>query len=171
MPAAPLPQVPAEHHALLNEWRKKVAEVRALEPLIEEEKELRRKVFAALFPNAKEGVNKAGLPAGWRVEADQKYTRKLDQDALPTAIAAMREAEAHKLGVAIERLFKYTAEISVSELRVLEKEVEKERVAKAAHPDESPQVGKAEHIYGLLSEVLTTKPALPTIKLIAPEAS
>jgi hypothetical protein len=80
---------------LLNAWYKARNELDAfkqrMEPLVEQEMQLRRLVAATFWPTPKEGMNDFDLPLGFKVKYTHKLERKIDQPALPAVLEAMQK--------------------------------------------------------------------------------
>lgn len=153
--AAPKPAVPDDLQKDLHEWSKLAAAATAA---IEAERKFRAELVAKLLPTTKEGKSTFLLPHDWKLEIDQKFNRTLDQQALPTAIQQMRDLNITQLGITVESLFKYTADIVITPMREIEKAVAKEKDAD----------GPAHKIYAVLASVMTTKPGLPGMKIVPP---
>lgn len=78
---------------LLREWEAAVAAADAVKPLIEKEQELRKKVFARIFPNPAEGTNTLELAKGWKIKGAYKIERKIDKALLAAVSEEMRKIE------------------------------------------------------------------------------
>lgn len=78
-------------------------------PLIEEERALRKELFAMFFPEPVEGSNEHVLPDGFRLKATYPIERKVDQDAF----VALRDSkgEAH-----VEFLKKLNVDVAAVDL-------------------------------------------------------
>lgn len=170
--ATPLTEVPEQHRSKVHEWMKAAkaaADATALE------KKLRQELFDSVFTDPKEGTNKAALPAGWVLEGDLKFNRTLDDAALPAALEELRRLPLKDMLVSVDAMFKYKPSIVVSELRKIEKQAEAERLREAAFYNAHPEGKFEEPTPGMdamnaISLVMTTKPGLPSIKVIAPKA-
>jgi hypothetical protein len=135
---------------------KKVAPVEELVPVLQQwdtavavlakakktEEALRRKVFGMAFVNPKEGVNKYPLPAGYTLEGERKINRTADQSAINDEV---RKSLAEK-GIILDLLLKYKPEVVVGKYKELTIEQR-----------------------NLLSEIITEKEGLPSIKIIDPK--
>lgn len=107
---------------------------------VKEEQELRRKAIELAFPEAKEGTNTLDLGNGWRLKANVKISRKVDEAALPAVKEKL--AEMH---VNADRLINYKPDLVLKEYRTLTKE---------------QQV--------VMDEALEIKPSMPELALLEP---
>lgn len=107
-----------ELEKLLVEWSglkrqlEKIDEQR--EPIVAQERDLRAKVMAAAFPEAKEGTNTLELPNEWKLKGVVKIDRKVDEAALPATVTVLRS-----MGVNSDRLLRYKPELELKEYRSL----------------------------------------------------
>lgn len=130
-----------EQMKLLEEWRLAKAEADAVKPIIAKEQELRKQVFAAFYPDPKEGTNTLNLAEGWKLKGVYKLDRKIDEAALPAVTEQLRE-----MGVNTDTLVKWTPSLKTA----IYKELTAEQRA-------------------VFDQALIIKPGLPTIELVAPK--
>lgn len=76
------------YYELLDKWVEAAEMKKRWE---REENKLRAELFGGTFPNPTEGVNKHELPDGRVVKGTYKLNRKIDEAALPSVEAAMRD--------------------------------------------------------------------------------
>lgn len=105
---------PHLNQAKLNKWYKMQEELRVLK---DEEAALRREIFEAAFPNAKEGTNKLELAEGWVLNATLPINRKVD---LPTFQAMKEQLLEHHIKV--DQIVEFKPELSVKQYRCLTEE-------------------------------------------------
>lgn len=106
---------PDPYLQMLEEWDEKAQRLAILKA---EEMDLRLKLFAGAFPNAKEGTNRHKLPDGRELVGKYNITRKIDEAALTTILPAMIKA-----GVAnADRLVRFKPELAKSEWNTLSDE-------------------------------------------------
>ena len=106
--AVPAPTVTQDD---LSNWYKLVEQLAAVK---DAEMELRKKIFAAYFPNPIEGTNKAPLAGGWIIKVDHKINRTVDVPTLTNMAAELVAA-----GIDMSSLIKYKPEVAISEYRKL----------------------------------------------------
>lgn len=104
---------------------------------------LRKKIFGALFPDPKEGVNSHALADGWVLKATHKIDRKLDTAALETLKASFRER-----GLNPDVLVRYKPELAVTPYKAL----------------------TPEHQL-IFDECLVIKPGSPSLEIVLPAAA
>lgn len=129
---------------LLKQWaeqKDKLATICA--PIVAEEMRLRKLVFAIAFPSPVEGTNDVDIPNGWKIKGTYKLDRKLDEAALPIALAELR-----KQNVVTETLIRYKPEIETKAYKALS--------------DANRMI---------LEQAMTIKPASPTLELIPPKGA
>lgn len=131
-----------EQIKLLEEWRLAKAEADAVKPIIAKEQELRKQVFAAFYPDPKEGTNTLNLAEGWKLKGVYKLDRKIDEAALPAVTEQLRE-----MGVNADTLVKWTPSLKTATYKELTAEQR-----------------------AVFDQALIIKPGLPTIELVAPPA-
>jgi serine protease inhibitor len=99
----PLAKAPDVTQEELNEWftlQTTIADLSA------REKELRGKIFAAKFPNPKEGTNKFALSEGWVLNGQHIINRKVDLASLKN-----HEEDLAAAKVPTDLIFKYVPEL------------------------------------------------------------
>jgi len=139
-----------EQSALLTNW---MEAKRSLEAVKEHEANLRHEILTSLFPDAADGVNTLDIGNGWKAKLTAKTNYKLDADKNKVADAENRIANIGNEGSFIaERLFKWKAELSISEYKKLE-DTEQQRAIK-----------------GIVDSVLTTSPGMPTFEIVEPKS-
>lgn len=112
-----------------------------LETIKQAEMDLRKKIFAALFKDPKEGVNKVPLTEGWMLTADHKINRKVDEALLTTMAPQFREA-----GINPDLLVRWKPDLAVTEYRKL-----------------------TETEMKLFDQVLTITPGTPQMEIVLPK--
>lgn len=123
----------------LWEWSQTAAE---LERVKAKEMTLRKELFGQIFPDPREGVNKADLPQGWKVNGTYKLDRKVDEVALPSVLEKLL---ARGVGQAVD-LIKVKPELVVKVYKGL----------------------KDEDRY-IMDQALIIKPGAPSLELIPPK--
>lgn len=131
-----------EQMKLLEEWRRAKAEADAVKPIIAKEQELRKQVFAAFYPDPKEGTNTLDLAEGWKLKGVYKLDRKIDEAALPAVTEQLRE-----MGVNADTLVKWSPNLKTATYKELTAEQR-----------------------AVFDQALIIKPGLPAIELVAPKA-
>lgn len=126
------------HQDLLERWR--VAAVNLVGAKVEES-DLRTEVFTTLFKDPVEGVNRVDIANGWRLKADYKYYRTVDEAALPAILERLPEG-------ASDRIFKYKPELRVRDYKAL--------------PDE---------VRHIVEEALVIKPGSPALAIEPPKVT
>jgi hypothetical protein len=126
-------------------WEHLIAQIDAakeyLKPLQEAEMKLRKELFAESFPEPKEGVNKLTLDDGRVLNGTYSLERKVDEAALVTNAKRFQEA-----GINLSALIRTKYELDTKTYRTLD----------------------AEQL-AMIDEVITAKPASPTLVLKAPK--
>ena len=112
-----------------------------LKVITEPEMTLRKTIFAEAFPEAVENTNTLELGEGWKLKANNKYTRVIDESTLTGTLAELRE-------------MKVNTDLLVENKPVLDMKMYRLLTA------EQHQV---------LSQSVTTKPAAPELELVAPK--
>lgn len=137
MVALPENQVTQDDLTAWYQMQDQLKKLRAAEML------LRKKIFAAYFPEPKEGVNSVPLAAGWVMKGDYKIDRSIDEGAL----GAMRPLFAeHKISV--DSLVKYKPELVTRNYRTLTEEQRQ-----------------------LFDRALVVKPGSPSLEIVLPAAA
>lgn len=143
------------HAALMQEWPKArtkeqaliewQAAATALEAAKATEAKLRIEVVG-LFPfDDEEGTQNIDLANGWKLKAVKKQNYKLDALKVDAALEKMEKlGEAEKL--LAERLVKFKPELSISEYRIL-----------------------PANCRGIIDDVLTVSPGMPSLELVPPK--
>lgn len=90
----------------LTEWYKLSTQLRELK---EEEMEMRKFIFKALFPHPRIGVNTYGLGDGYFLRATQDMNRKIDMAAFRSGRDTF-EGE----GISVDTIVKYKPELSLT---------------------------------------------------------
>ncbi len=101
----------------LTEW---YALQKQLKQVKEDEMELRKFIFQALFPDPQVGVNTYGLGDGYFVKATHKLNRSIDMAALNAGRDTF-DAE----DIDLDKLIKYTPDLSMTEYNKLTDEQKK----------------------------------------------
>ena len=127
--------------AMLEMWQAVLLAAIDAKQVIEREMELRKEVAKLFFNDPTEGTNNLPLSRGWKLKLTHKLDRKLDESALPTVCQKLRD-----LGFNPDLLFRNKPELVLAEYRTLD------------------DANKA-----VFDEALTTKPASPTLELVAPK--
>ena len=130
-----------EFLAMLKEWDETKTRIAAVAIDVENEMKLRKQIFALAFPTPKEGVNTADLPGNWKIKGTYKLDRKVDEAALPAVQAQLREQ-----GINPDPLIKFKPEVVTKDYRALTEDARK-----------------------IFDQAITTKPASPTVELVAPK--
>ena len=126
---------------MIGRWQTVTQQIEAFKETIVQEMQLRKAIFARVFPAPTEGTNKADLTDGWVIKATYKIDRKFDEAALPAVLEALKP-----LNVAVDSLVRYKPELVITFYKAL------------------PVAAKT-----LLDQALTSKPASPTLELVPPK--
>lgn len=126
---------------LIGEWNAIKLKIAEFAPTILRERVLRDQIGKYVFPNPKEGTNKADMPAGWTL----KFTHKIDRKVLEPELDANTE-QLRKAGINVDTIIRWKPELNTKEYRGL----------------------TAEQIK-LVDSVLDIKPATPTLELVPPK--
>ena len=121
----------------LEAWRKLDAELKRIKT---EEMSLRKELFKEIFNTENEGTHTVALSEGWKLKANQPYTRKLDKELMPEIINALVKFNPF--------LIKTEYSLSVTEYKKIE----------ASNP-----------IKAVVDAVLTTTPGCPSMELVPPK--
>lgn len=116
------------------------------------ELELRKALFATMFPNAHEGMNTVPLGNGWELKGDYKFNYNLDRKAIDGVLDKI-EALGERGKLIAERLVKFSPELSLTEYR------------KISGTDATDQ---DKVIASLINTVLTVKPGTPALEVKEP---
>ena len=101
----------------VTEWYELQAQLKQVK---EDEMELRKFIFTALFPDPQVGVNTYGLGDGYFLKATHKLNRKIDIAALQSGKDTFESED-----IDIEKLIKYTPDLSMIEYNKLDEEQKK----------------------------------------------
>ena len=96
-------------------------------------------IFNSVFTEPKEGVNRVDIANGWKLKADYKYYRNIDEAALPAILKQLPEGSA-------DRLVKYKPELKVRDYKALTEEQRK-----------------------IFDEALVIKPGTPSLSIESPK--
>jgi hypothetical protein len=102
---------------------------------------LRKRIVGHFFPTPREGVNSHPLEAGWVMKADCGIDRKVDEAALTTLKAPLKEAK-----ISVDKLIRWKPELAVKEYRTLSDE--------------------QRHLF---DQCLIIKPASPQLEIVLPK--
>lgn len=142
--------------ALIVSWREVAANLAALK---DTEMELRKAVTQRMFPDPDKGTQRYDLGNGWQLKLVHKLNYKLPGKTENDKIDAVSD-QIEKIGnegaFILDRLVKWSAELSVSEYNKLKDD------AKAGS-------GTARSIEKLIDTILTISPAAPTLELEPPK--
>lgn len=149
---------------LLIAWkiRKQIATAEAAA-----EKVLRQEICEHLFPgNTTEGTHRYELGNGYSVKYVYKNNYAIERDVDKVDAAAEVMAKMGPTAAVIaERLLKWSADLSISEYRILT-----DRAAKYANdPNAFPEYATESRVLRELNGILTIKPASPTLELEEPK--
>ncbi len=133
--AAPAPLVTQEE---MNRWFELTELLNSAKA---EEMALRKKIFAARFPDPAEGTNTVPLTEGWVLKGQYKIDRKVDEAMLTTLASVLRE---HKIPV--KDLITYKPELATRAYRDLTEEQMK-----------------------IFDQVLIIKPGAPALEIVKPK--
>lgn len=122
----------------LTKWYGLVKELEIAKDL---ELTLRKKIFAGLFKNPQEGVNKVDLTDGYVLKADHKINRKVHEDLLLSMSRQMRD-----IGLNPDVLVNWKPELKISEYRKL-----------------------TESEHAIFDQVLTITPGTPQLEIVLPK--
>jgi hypothetical protein len=114
-----------------------------LEIVKTQEMALRKKIFAAHYPNPVEGTNTVPLTDGWVLKANYPITRKVDKALLSNHVARLRT-----LGIAMDDLIDYKPELVLPFYRRLTDEQMK-----------------------AFDEILIIKPGSPALEIVLPKSA
>ena len=135
-------EVNRHKYALLQLWQEaRDAVAMTAKPMIEREQELRKEVAALFFDAPEEGTNTLDLAQGWKLKLGYKLDRKLDEAALPAVCEQLRA-----VGFNPDTLLRYKPELEIKSYRALDASTK-----------------------AVFDAALTTKPASPTLELVAPK--
>lgn len=130
-----------EQVKLLADWAKAAELAAEAKTIIDNELDLRKKVFAAFFTEPKEGTNTVPLNAGWKLKGVYKLERKIDETALQPVLEKFRA-----VGWNPDILIKYWPQLITKEYRELTKEQQ-----------------------DVFDQALLVKPQSPGLELLAPK--
>lgn len=99
---------------LTNEWLAAKQKAEEAKKVIEEEKQLRQKLFEVLNPNAKEGTDNHLFSNGTVLKTSCKHTRTIDKDAL-----ILVEPKFKELGIDIASLISWHPKLNMEMYRYL----------------------------------------------------
>jgi hypothetical protein len=122
----------------LTKWYELTKQLEAVKDL---ELTMRKRIFAGLFKDPVEGVNKVNLTAGWILKADHKINRRVDEALLVTMSPQFREA-----GINPDVLVRWKPDLAVTEYRKL-----------------------TELEMKLFDQVLTITPGTPQMEIVLPK--
>ena len=128
--------------AALTEWQGKLQEVAEAKRVLNEERELRRKVTGLFFVDPEEGTQRYNLPQDWKLKYVHKIERKVDETALPAVSTQLREQ-----GYKPELMIKWVPVLNMEAYRKLPPEAMK-----------------------ILDQALDIKVGSPTLELEPPKA-
>lgn len=119
---------------LLDIWVAKAKQVKKLDA---EEKELRKRLFAAAFPTPKEGANSRDLVDGRKLKGTHKINRTIDDASVQATIAEIRSLGRND--IVAEDIFIPTFKLSIGGLKKAPDDVrkiaEKAVIAKPGTPE------------------------------------
>lgn len=122
----------------------------------EREMELRNEIVRFYFPaGLKEGINKADLPAGWRLDATGVVNRKIDV----TVQVAVQQELAEKFHFDSGEYIKYEPKLSVSDYRKIQ-----EAAAIATDPN-----APAKQLLSIFDQMLIVTDGSPQVKVVPPK--
>jgi hypothetical protein len=128
---------------LILSWQEAVKQLEAIKA---RELELRKAVFALVFPDATEGTNSHQLGQGWQLKAQVNYNYNLDKDAGKVEAVQVQLADKLHLATEAERIFDWKPKLSVREYRLLPPDAKR-----------------------LVDSVLTISPGTPQLELCPPK--
>lgn len=134
-------QVAAQRYDLLTEWQNIAGSVAEAKKVIAREMALRKQVFSAFFPAAKEGTNTADLPEGWKLKGVYKLDRKVEVATLDATLQQLRT-----MGIRTDDLIRYKPEVAIKEMKALSSEA-----------------------LAIFSSAIITKEAAPDLSLVPPK--
>ena len=129
-------------YAALTNWQGKLQEVAEAKRVLNEERELRRKVTGLFFVDPEEGTQRYNLPQDWKLKYVHKIERKVDETALPAVSTQLREQ-----GYKPELMIKWVPVLNMEAYRKLPPEAMK-----------------------ILDQALDIKVGSPTLELEPPKA-
>ncbi|MCK9513550.1 MAG: hypothetical protein M0R28_20310 [Pigmentiphaga sp.] len=144
MQALGINPAPTTHAEYLDSWLK-IKDI--AKSLSDTEMTMRKALFAATFPDPKEGANNFILPDGRKLAATHKINRSIDE-----ALIQPTRAEYELLNdrpVAFDELLKVKHELVTSAFRKLQ-------------PAKDEALGPA---YAVISKMITAKPGAPTMEV------
>ena len=130
-----------EQEILIQQWQEAKAKAEEAKLAIDAEMELRKKVFAVVFPTPTEGTNKLELGAGYVLKGAYKIERKVDDAALGPVMKELRD-----MGVNADILVDWKPSVKISTYRECSTEVQR-----------------------VFDRALIIKPASPTLELVEPK--
>lgn len=161
--ASPIETPEQKRDRLLLEWQEVS---NTLSVAKDAEMTKRNEVFAYLFPNPIEGTQYFDLPGNWKVKLVYKMNYKIDSDSDKVDAAIDIMSKMGPTGAVIaDRLFKWKADVSVTEYRTLIDRDEKFK----NDPNAFAEYGTESRVLRELQAVLTIKPGAPTLELIDPD--
>ena len=126
---------------ILGAWHAASTAAEKAKAVIAAEQKLRKEAFAAIFSQPEEGTNKLDMPEGWTLKATYSLDRKVDARVVESLRAPLRAEH-----VSLDSLIEWKPQLKTKEYREL------------------PEAARK-----IFDACLTTKPASPTLELVAPK--
>lgn len=128
----------------LQEWKNAVGRVAQVKALIEDERQLRKRVIELFFPTPKEGTNTFELNAGYKLKLTYPLDRKVDEAAISSVLERVRAMQANP-----DELLDFKPSLNLKAYRAFQ----------TLHPE----------AVKVFDEALTTKPGSASLELVEPK--